>query len=135
MIQSWLLVKLSRAYKKKQLGCFSSQVFRISSELLFAPQDEDADVSRQDQMSRLRKLHLPALCLNLHKVLDSSQMYVDAVQLADIIASEQHQLYKVDFRLTYLIQVVCIVKLVLQINSILSDSYKLIIFSINQTRQ
>ncbi|XP_059153003.1 nuclear pore complex protein Nup107-like [Physella acuta] len=57
-------------------------------------QDEDADVSRQEQMSRLRKLHLPALCLNLHKVLDSSQMYVEAVQLADIIASEQHQLYK-----------------------------------------
>ncbi|KAH9523616.1 hypothetical protein Btru_040460 [Bulinus truncatus] len=62
--------------------------------LVDAEEDPDKDESRQNQMNLLRKLHLPALCLNLHTVLHSSYMYVEAVQIADIIASEQNQLYK-----------------------------------------
>ncbi|XP_005098411.1 nuclear pore complex protein Nup107 [Aplysia californica] len=62
--------------------------------LVDAEEETDMDEVRQRQMSQLRKLHLPALCLNLHNVLHSSEMYADAVQIADVIASEHHQLYQ-----------------------------------------
>ncbi|CAL1538779.1 unnamed protein product [Lymnaea stagnalis] len=62
--------------------------------LVDAFENLDPDQSRLDQMSRLRKLHLPALCLNLHSVLHSSHFYAEAVQIADVLASEQYQLYK-----------------------------------------
>ncbi|CAG5133756.1 unnamed protein product, partial [Candidula unifasciata] len=73
---------------------------RIYNVLLFADggwlvdTSEDADESRRHQMSQLRKLHLPGLCLNLHTVLHTTGMYAEALQIADIVASEQHQLYK-----------------------------------------
>ncbi|RUS82706.1 hypothetical protein EGW08_009543, partial [Elysia chlorotica] len=75
---------------------------RIYNVLLFADggwlvdtvEDLEADESRQHQMSQLRKLHLPGLCLNLHTVLHSSGLYPEAVQIADVVASEFHQLYK-----------------------------------------
>ncbi|GFR89080.1 nuclear pore complex protein Nup107-like [Elysia marginata] len=62
--------------------------------LIDAVEDPDSDESRQLQMSQLRKLHLPNLCLNLHTVLHSSRLYPEAVQIADVVASESHQLYK-----------------------------------------
>ncbi|KAK7508730.1 hypothetical protein BaRGS_00000296 [Batillaria attramentaria] len=55
------------------------------------PEDEE---SRPKQMALLRRLHIPALCLNLHHVLHASGLYAESVQLADTIASEYHQLYK-----------------------------------------
>lgn len=75
---------------------------RIYNVLLFADggwlvdavEDSESDESRQHQLSQLRKLHLPSLCLNLHAVLHSSGLYAEAVQIADEVASELHQLYK-----------------------------------------
>ncbi|KAK3704372.1 hypothetical protein RRG08_012437 [Elysia crispata] len=75
---------------------------RIYNVLLFADggwlvdtvEDPEVDESRQHQMCQLRKLHLPNLCLNLHTVLHSSGLYPEAVQIADVVASELHQLYK-----------------------------------------
>ena len=46
-------------------------------------------------MATLRALHLPSLCLSLHTVLHQSDMFADAVAIADVIASEQHRLYQV----------------------------------------
>ncbi|XP_041370444.1 nuclear pore complex protein Nup107-like [Gigantopelta aegis] len=56
--------------------------------------DEDSDPLRTSQMESLRKLYLPALCFNLHYLLHSTRMYAECLQLADVIASEQYQLYK-----------------------------------------
>ncbi|XP_055874618.1 nuclear pore complex protein Nup107-like isoform X1 [Biomphalaria glabrata] len=73
---------------------FNVLLFLDGGWLVDADEDPEKDASRQDQMSRLRKLHIPALCLNLHTVLHLSEMYVEAVQLADVIASEQYHLYR-----------------------------------------
>ncbi len=43
----------------------------------------------------LRQLCLPLICFLLHTVLHTTQQYKQCLQLADIIASEQHQLYTV----------------------------------------
>jgi len=53
------------------------------------------DESRALQMSRLRSMCLPALCLLLHSVLHCTGQYQKCMQLADIMASEQHQLYTI----------------------------------------
>lgn len=55
------------------------------------PEDEE---SRPKQMALLRRLHIPALCLNLHHMLHASGLYAECLQLADTIASEYYQLYK-----------------------------------------
>ena len=47
-------------------------------------------------MKLLRQLVLPGLCFLLHKTLHTSQQYAECLQLADVIASEQHLLYKVN---------------------------------------
>ncbi len=43
----------------------------------------------------LRQLCLPMVCLLLHTVLHCTKQYKECLRFADIIASEQHQLYKV----------------------------------------
>lgn len=55
------------------------------------PEDEE---SRPKQLVLLRRLHIPALCLNLHHVLHASGLYAECLQLADTIASEYYQLYR-----------------------------------------
>ena len=51
--------------------------------------------SRIDEMRSLRQSCLPDLALLLHTVLHSTQQYKRCLQLADVIASELHQLYMV----------------------------------------
>ncbi|XP_071501172.1 nuclear pore complex protein Nup107-like [Diadema antillarum] len=58
-------------------------------------QEEEVDDLRKNQMERLRQLCLPRLCLLLHSVLHATQQYKDSLVLADIVASEQYQLYTV----------------------------------------
>ncbi|XP_076461376.1 nuclear pore complex protein Nup107-like [Babylonia areolata] len=57
-------------------------------------EDPGEEESRGQQLALLRKVHIPALCLNLHHMLHASGMYSECLQLADCIASEYHQLYK-----------------------------------------
>ncbi|XP_063963328.1 nuclear pore complex protein Nup107-like isoform X1 [Lytechinus pictus] len=61
----------------------------------FDDDEEEVDEVRVSQMQRLRELCLPRMCLLLHSVLHSTHQYKDCLILADVIASEQHQLYKV----------------------------------------
>ena len=56
---------------------------------------------RQKQLEDLRKLCLPMLCSLLYTVLHTSGQYQDCVALADIIASEEYQLYKVGLLTAY----------------------------------
>ena len=55
----------------------------------------EVDGQRGEQMTRLRGLVLPGLTFLLHSVLHSSQLYQEATRLADLVAAEQHALYKV----------------------------------------
>lgn len=57
--------------------------------------DGEIDESRSHQMSLLRQLCLPTLCYLLHSVLQSTENYQECMKLANVIASEQHQLFKV----------------------------------------
>ncbi|XP_070540867.1 nuclear pore complex protein Nup107-like [Ptychodera flava] len=56
---------------------------------------EQLDEGRVHQMALLRELCIPSLCFLLHSVLHNTKQYRESIQLADVIASEQHQLYKV----------------------------------------
>lgn len=53
------------------------------------------DTNREHQMALLRQLVLPGLCFLLHKILHSSGQYEECLKIADLVASEQHGLYKV----------------------------------------
>ena len=57
--------------------------------------DAGADEQRAHEMRLLRQLSLPPLCHLLHTVLHSTEQYQACLQLADVIASEQHSLYSV----------------------------------------
>ncbi|GAB6025436.1 hypothetical protein CHUAL_014030 [Chamberlinius hualienensis] len=57
--------------------------------------ENSADEGRQQQMKCLRESCLPEITIMLHSILHSTGKYKECLQLADIIASEQHQLYKV----------------------------------------
>lgn len=46
-------------------------------------------------MALLRQLCLPLVCALLHQVLHTTKRYKECIQIADSIASEHHQLYKV----------------------------------------
>ncbi|XP_069673510.1 nuclear pore complex protein Nup107 [Periplaneta americana] len=66
------------------------------------PETDDDDVDpdnemnrRQKQMEDLRQLCIPKVVLLLHKVMHEMEEYTECIQLADLIASEQHKLYKV----------------------------------------
>ncbi|XP_019626310.1 PREDICTED: nuclear pore complex protein Nup107-like [Branchiostoma belcheri] len=57
--------------------------------------ESDEDEGRTHQLDLLRQLCLPTMALLLHTVLHETRRYADCMVLADIIASEQHQLYTV----------------------------------------
>lgn len=87
---------------------------RIYNVLLFADggwlvdsaEETSEDLGRQHQLTSLRRLHLPDLCLSLHTVLHTAGLYADAVQIADVIASEHHRLYQ-DFDQESLQRLLC----------------------------
>ncbi|CAK9831014.1 Nuclear pore complex protein Nup107 [Anthophora retusa] len=51
--------------------------------------------SREHQMEKLRQLCIPKIALLLHSVMSEMNEHAGCIQLADILASEQYQLYKV----------------------------------------
>ncbi|XP_054005654.1 nuclear pore complex protein Nup107 [Hylaeus anthracinus] len=51
--------------------------------------------SREHQMEKLRELCIPKITLLLHSVMSEMNEHSGCIQLADILASEQYQLYKV----------------------------------------
>ncbi|CAK9805973.1 Nuclear pore complex protein Nup107 [Anthophora quadrimaculata] len=51
--------------------------------------------SREHQMEKLRQLCIPKITLLLHSVMSEMNEHAECIQLADILASEQYQLYKV----------------------------------------
>ncbi|XP_076635424.1 nuclear pore complex protein Nup107 [Colletes latitarsis] len=51
--------------------------------------------SRDRQMEKLRELCIPKITLLLHSVMSEMNEHAGCIQLADILASEQYQLYKV----------------------------------------
>lgn len=51
--------------------------------------------SRESQMEKLRELCIPKITLLLHSVMSEMNEHAGCIQLADILASEQYQLYKV----------------------------------------
>lgn len=55
------------------------------------PEDE----LREHQLEKLRELCIPKITLLLHSVMSEMNEHDGCIQLADILASEQHQLYKV----------------------------------------
>ncbi|KAG6797251.1 nuclear pore complex protein [Apis mellifera caucasica] len=53
------------------------------------------EISRDHQMEKLRELCIPKITLLLHSVMSEMNEHAECIQLADILASEQYQLYKV----------------------------------------
>ncbi|XP_017799251.1 PREDICTED: nuclear pore complex protein Nup107 [Habropoda laboriosa] len=51
--------------------------------------------SREHQMEKLRQLCIPKITLLLHSVMSEMNEHAGCIQLADTLASEQYQLYKV----------------------------------------
>lgn len=57
--------------------------------------DDEEDSNRTHQLELLRQLCIPLVCYLLHNVLHSTGQYKQCLQLADVITSEQYQLYEV----------------------------------------
>nr|XP_053637190.1 nuclear pore complex protein Nup107-like [Cherax quadricarinatus] len=55
---------------------------------------ETPEPNRAHHLSVLRSIYIPQVTSLLQNILHSTQNYKESLQLADIIASEQHQLYK-----------------------------------------
>jgi len=55
------------------------------------PEDE----LREHQLEKLRELCIPKVTLLLHSVMSEMNEHDSCIQLADVLASEQYQLYKV----------------------------------------
>ncbi|XP_033310230.1 nuclear pore complex protein Nup107 isoform X1 [Bombus bifarius] len=53
------------------------------------------EAAREHQMEKLRQLCIPKVTLLLHSVMTEMNEHAECIQLADILASEQYQLYKV----------------------------------------
>lgn len=53
------------------------------------------EISRDHQMEKLREVCIPKITLLLHSVMSEMNEHAECIQLADILASEQYQLYKV----------------------------------------
>ncbi|XP_033322912.2 nuclear pore complex protein Nup107 [Megalopta genalis] len=51
--------------------------------------------SREEEMEKLRQLCIPKITLLLHSVMTEMNEHAGCIQLADILASKQHKLYKV----------------------------------------
>lgn len=56
---------------------------------------------REHQMEKLRELCIPKVTLLLHSVMSEMNEHGSCIQLADTLASEQHQLYKVYVNTTF----------------------------------
>ena len=67
--------------------------------MLFCTQDGDEDECRSHQMLLLRQFCLPSLTMLLHDVLQTTKSYKECLQIADCIADEHHQLYKVSLHI------------------------------------
>ncbi|KAJ1525276.1 hypothetical protein ONE63_010099 [Megalurothrips usitatus] len=61
----------------------------------FMSQEDDQDKLREKEMEYLRAQSIPEIVLLLHTVLYKMEEYGECVQLADLVVSEQNQLYKV----------------------------------------
>lgn len=61
---------------------------------IFKENAPSADQHRQEQLSALRKQYVPQLTFIAHTVLHSSNCVLEAIQLADLIASSEHKLYE-----------------------------------------
>lgn len=64
---------------------------KISNDESCTPEDE----LREHQLKKLRELCIPKVTLLLHSVMSEMNEHDGSIQLADILASEQYQLYKV----------------------------------------
>jgi nuclear pore complex protein Nup107 len=53
------------------------------------------EILRDHQLEKLRKLCIPKIVLLLHNVMTEMNEHAECIQLADILVSEQLQLYKV----------------------------------------
>ena len=54
------------------------------------------DEQRERELQLLRRLCLPPLCFLLHSILHSAEVFEEVSTIAEVVASEQHQLYKVN---------------------------------------
>ncbi|XP_033126443.1 nuclear pore complex protein Nup107-like isoform X2 [Anneissia japonica] len=57
--------------------------------------EDSIDNARATQLERLREICIPMLCFLLQSVLHTTGQYQQAIMLADVIASEEQQLYTV----------------------------------------
>ena len=55
----------------------------------------EEDEQRDRELNLLRRLCIPPLCFLLHTILHASEDFAKVSEIAEIVASEQHQLYKV----------------------------------------
>lgn len=55
---------------------------------------ETPEPDRKHQLTVLRSIYIPQVASLLQNILHSTESYKESLQLADLIASEQHQLYK-----------------------------------------
>ncbi|XP_039282828.1 LOW QUALITY PROTEIN: nuclear pore complex protein Nup107 [Nilaparvata lugens] len=90
-MQRW---KMAVAHQTK---CVKAQLYNV---LLFPDggwlvDNELDDQLRQQQMKSLRSLCLPKIVLLLHTVLQSSGDFTECMRLADLVVSEQYELYRV----------------------------------------
>lgn len=86
-----------KAAMAHQTKCVKSQLYNV---LLFPDggwlsDSECEDQLRQQQMKSLRTLCIPKVVLLLHTVLQGMGEYAEALQLADLVVSEQYKLYEV----------------------------------------
>lgn len=65
----------------------------------YTPEDE----LREHQLAKLRELCIPKITLLLHSVMSEMNEHANCIQLADTLASEQYQLYKVRINNTSII--------------------------------
>lgn len=60
------------------------------------------EILRDHQMEKLRNLCIPKIVLLLHSVMTEMNESAECIKLADILASEQYQLYKVSLQFLFL---------------------------------
>ncbi|KYN05331.1 hypothetical protein ALC62_03615 [Cyphomyrmex costatus] len=65
---------------------------KSSNDETCTPEDE----LREHQLKKLRELCIPKVTLLLHSVMSEMNEHDGCIQLADVLASEQHQLYKLN---------------------------------------
>lgn len=89
-----LFLNLQLAVNKIKAVLTFSGGWMVDELSIEANPDEAAD-ARSCQLLRIRQLCIPELVSLLHKILHETGAYQQCVRIADLIASEDHQLYKV----------------------------------------